>query len=172
MKKKVMAGLMAGLFIASISTGFAATQDPFCEPDYLPVDRSWKAFENQTKVKGIYVTGNVIGYNKKFDQLLELAVTTEVNAMIIDVNNDNGHFTYPTRVPMAVAEGLDNAPLSPKFSVNWDRLKAENIYTVARFGRSFEVVVRGGGSLSGTGDPRCGWQCVARQGWQRLAEPL
>lgn len=132
MKKKVLAGLMAGLFIASISTGFAATQDPFSEPDYMPVDRSWKAFENQTKVKGIYVTGNVIGYNKKFDQLLDLAVTTEVNAMIIDVNNDNGHFTYPTRVPMAVAEGLDNAPLSPKFSVNWDRLKAEKIYTVAR----------------------------------------
>jgi len=132
MNKKIMTGIFAGLLITSLSTGFAATSDPFADDAYLPVDRNWKAFENQTKVKGIYVTGNAIGYNKKFDQLLDLAVTTEINAMIIDVNNDSGHFTYPTQVPMAVAEGLNNAPLSPKFSVNWDRLKAENVYTVAR----------------------------------------
>ena len=117
MNKKMMAGIFAGLLITSLSTGFAATSDPFADEAYIPVDRNWKAFENQTKVKGIYVTGNAIGYNKKFDQLLDLAVTTEINAMIIDVNNDSGHFTYPTQVPMAVAEGLNNAPLSPKFSV-------------------------------------------------------
>ena len=45
------------------------------------------------KVKGIYVSGPVAGI-AKMDDLIELVDQTELNAMVIDIKNDEGKVTY------------------------------------------------------------------------------
>ena len=52
------------------------------EPEYKTV-----------KVKGIYVTGPTAG-TEKMDELITLVESTELNAMVIDVKNDEGVVTY------------------------------------------------------------------------------
>ena len=46
------------------------------------------------KVKGIYVSGPVAGI-ARMDDLIELVDQTELNAMVIDIKNDEGKVTYP-----------------------------------------------------------------------------
>lgn len=41
------------------------------------------------KVKGIYVSGPIAG-NARMDELIKLVDTTELNAMVIDIKNDDG----------------------------------------------------------------------------------
>lgn len=45
------------------------------------------------KVKGIYVSGPIAGH-ERMDELIELVDETELNAMVIDVKNDDGRITY------------------------------------------------------------------------------
>lgn len=45
------------------------------------------------KVKGIYVSGPVAGI-EKMDELIQLVDETELNALVIDVKNDEGRVTY------------------------------------------------------------------------------
>ena len=45
------------------------------------------------KVKGIYVSGPVAGI-AKMDTLIDLVDQTELNAMVIDIKNDEGKVTY------------------------------------------------------------------------------
>ena len=45
------------------------------------------------KVKGIYVSGPIAG-NARMDELIKLVDTTELNAMVIDIKNDDGRVTY------------------------------------------------------------------------------
>lgn len=47
----------------------------------------------RVKVKGIYVSGPIAG-NAKMDELIELVDNTELNAMVIDIKNDEGRITY------------------------------------------------------------------------------
>jgi hypothetical protein len=83
------------------------------------------------KVKGIYVTGPRAGNETYMKKLIELVDTTELNAMVIDVKNDNGEITYNMDLDIVQEVG---AP------VNYIRdmeglvkeLKAKNIYLIAR----------------------------------------
>lgn len=45
------------------------------------------------KVKGIYVSGPVAGIDK-MDELIQLVEDTELNALVIDIKNDEGKVTY------------------------------------------------------------------------------
>lgn len=47
----------------------------------------------RVKVKGIYVTGAMAG-TSNMDSLIDLVDRTELNAMVIDVKNDEGHVVY------------------------------------------------------------------------------
>lgn len=51
------------------------------------------------KAKGIYVTSGAI--MKKRDKLIEIADTTEINAMVIDVKDDSGRITFDMANTMA-----------------------------------------------------------------------
>ncbi|MBP3949522.1 putative glycoside hydrolase [Bacillus suaedae] len=44
-------------------------------------------------VRGVYVTGNSAG-GQRFETLLELLNSTELNAMVIDIKDDHGYLTY------------------------------------------------------------------------------
>lgn len=52
-----------------------------------------EAMREPVKVKGIYVTGPVAG-TERMDELITLVEETELNAMVIDIKNDEGKVTY------------------------------------------------------------------------------
>ena len=83
------------------------------------------------KVKGIYVSGPIAG-NARMDELIKLVDTTELNAMVIDIKNDDGRVTYK----------MDSDTLASQIgaSINYvsdmkelvQRCKEKNIYLIAR----------------------------------------
>lgn len=58
------------------------------------------------KVKGIYVSGPVAG-TEKIDELIQLVDETELNAMVIDVKNDDGRVTYKINAPTVSELGAE-----------------------------------------------------------------
>lgn len=56
--------------------------------------------EPSVKVRGIYVTGPVAG-SGRMSELTELVNSTELNAMVIDIKNDDGNITYKMELPYA-----------------------------------------------------------------------
>ena len=50
-------------------------------------------FEYPDAVRGIYVTGHSAG-GARFERLLELVNSTQLNAMVIDIKDDHGYLTF------------------------------------------------------------------------------
>lgn len=95
---------------------------------------------DRTKVKGIYVTGPKAG-STGIEELIGLVDETELNAMVIDVKNDEGNVTFR----LTNEEITENIPVLDQISemqagVRYIRdiqalmqeLKDHNIYTIAR----------------------------------------
>lgn len=88
----------------------------------------WKI--SHEKVKGIYVTGPMAG-SSGMDSLITLVDETELNAMVIDVKNDDGNITWkletgsPAEIGACVSYISDMQGLMAK-------LKEHHIYTIAR----------------------------------------
>ena len=95
---------------------------------------------DRTKVKGIYVTGPKAG-SAGMEELIGLVDETELNAMVIDVKNDEGNVTFR----LTNEEITQNIPVLDQISemqagVRYIRdiqalmqeLKDHNIYTIAR----------------------------------------
>lgn len=82
------------------------------------------------KVKGIYVSGPVAGIDK-MDELIDLVDRTELNAMVIDVKNDEGKVTYKMQSPQV--QELETAiRYIPDINALVEKCKAKNIYLIAR----------------------------------------
>ncbi|KIL47412.1 GTP-binding protein [Jeotgalibacillus campisalis] len=64
-------------------------------PDSMPrfVYDSGLSFEYPDAVRGIYVTGHSAG-GERFNTLVDLMNTTDLNAMVIDIKDDFGNLTY------------------------------------------------------------------------------
>ena len=60
--------------------------------------------EERVKVKGIYVTGAMAG-TSGMEELIALVDRTELNAMVIDVKNDEGRVVYAMDTPAVSAVG-------------------------------------------------------------------
>ena len=88
--------------------------------------------DNRTpvKVKGIYVTAPVAG-SYLLDDLVQLAVDTEINAMVIDVKDDHGKITYRMNSDKAKELGATTNLISDMGALV-QALKAKNIYLIAR----------------------------------------
>lgn len=82
------------------------------------------------KVKGIYVSGPVAGIDK-MDELIDLVDSTELNAMVIDVKNDEGKVTYKMQSDL-VQELETSVRYIPDISALVEKCKQENIYLIAR----------------------------------------
>jgi len=81
-------------------------------------------------VKGLYLTGNSAG-NSKFDELIELANETEINAFVIDVKNDSGKITFDMDLPIVDEIGAENNAIKDIDGL-MDKLYDNNIYPIAR----------------------------------------
>lgn len=83
------------------------------------------------KVKGIYVSGPMAGTATYMDELIDLVDTTELNAMVIDIKNDNGEITYDMDLPEA-KELNANANYIGNMEELISKLKKKDIYLIAR----------------------------------------
>ena len=82
------------------------------------------------KVKGIYVSGPVAG-TAKMDDLIDLVDQTELNAMVIDVKNDEGRVTYKMQSEQ-VLEYEAGIRYIPDIKELAAKCKEKDIYLIAR----------------------------------------
>ncbi len=99
---------------------------------FVPLPPLEKEDNPPVKAKGIYVTGNSVGLTSRFERLLEMVETTELNAMVIDVKNDHGLMTYRSEIDIIIESGANrSAPVKDMQEVV-AMLKEKGIYTIAR----------------------------------------
>lgn len=82
------------------------------------------------KVKGIYVSGPVAGI-EKMDSLIDLVDCTELNAMVIDIKNDEGKVTY--KMESEQVKSIDaGVRYIPDIDALVSKCKDRDIYLIAR----------------------------------------
>lgn len=86
--------------------------------------------QDQIKVKGIYVTGPIAG-TEKMDELTALVEETELNAMVIDIKNDEGIVTYKMQSD-TVLEMEAGIRYIPDIAALVEQLHGKGIYLIAR----------------------------------------
>lgn len=82
------------------------------------------------KVKGIYVSGPVAGI-ERMDELIALVDETELNAMVIDIKNDEGRVTYKMQ-SQTVVEIEAGIRYIPDMEALVQKCKEKDIYLIAR----------------------------------------
>ena len=86
--------------------------------------------QNRVKVKGIYVSGPMAG-TAGMDNLIGLVDRTELNALVIDVKNDDGYLTCELDVPLAEQIGSEKHYIKDLPALV-QTCKEKNIYLIAR----------------------------------------
>lgn len=82
-------------------------------------------------VRGIFVNSWAFG-SSRFQDLVRLADSTEVNAFVIDVKDDTGYLTYRSAVPTAVAIGANQQLRARDARDRLALLRARGIHPIAR----------------------------------------
>jgi hypothetical protein len=84
------------------------------------------------RARGIYLTGHSVGLTSRYESLLELVESTELNALVIDVKDDHGLMSYPSGISIVAEVGADRkVPVRDMAAVLAD-LKERDIYTIGR----------------------------------------
>lgn len=84
----------------------------------------------QFAVRALYATALTVGNSETWPELLNIADTTEINAMVVDLKDSSGHVFFDTQVPLAAQLGAKNVLFDAAAVVA--ELKAKNIYSIAR----------------------------------------
>ena len=93
------------------------------------------------EVRGIYITGPIAG-SPYLDELLALTDNTELNAVVVDIKNDEGHLTYQSDGGTAAEIGAC-ARYIPDLPGLVETLKAHELYTIARISAFKDPVLAG-----------------------------
>lgn len=122
----------ASMDVIQINLGDSTTTDISSAADAPSADEwiSFSSRENRMKVRGIYITGPMAGSAGMAD-LIELIDNTELNAVVIDVKNDEGNITYQMDLQAAQEMGACINYITDMESLMAE-LKEHNIYTIAR----------------------------------------
>ncbi len=83
------------------------------------------------QVRALYVNAWAFG-GSRFRELIRLADESEVNALVIDVKDDTGFLTYPSKVPTAVAIGATKELRARDAEARVREMLAHGIYPIAR----------------------------------------
>ncbi|MFD2657793.1 putative glycoside hydrolase [Gracilibacillus thailandensis] len=86
-------------------------------------------FEYPDAVRGIYVTGHSAG-GSRFEELLDLIDSTDLNAMVIDIKEDHGYLTYKPEEELPYDGVAQNFMSDPKAVLK--TLEEKGIYPIAR----------------------------------------
>jgi hypothetical protein len=109
--------------ISETTTTPEPTTEPTPEPSFNPPVH----FDYPDAVRGIYVTGSSAG-GKKMSKLIQLVDDTDLNAMVIDIKDDDGYITF--RPEGELAENSQPYIGDPKALMK--TLEEHNIYPIAR----------------------------------------
>ena len=82
--------------------------------------------------RGTYLTFYGVGDDELRGQLLNLAQTTEINAVVIDIKGDRGWIAYKSNVPLVKEIGAQTDIMIPDPKKLLADLRARGIYTIAR----------------------------------------
>lgn len=88
------------------------------------------AAAERPKVRGIYVTGAMAG-TANMDNLIDLVERTELNALVIDIKNDEGYVVCDMEVPMVQEIGSVKRYVRDMPALV-QKCKEKNIYLIAR----------------------------------------
>ena len=91
----------------------------------------WRPKRTPVKVKGIYISAYVAGTGSMMDEIIRHIDETEINAVVIDVKDDNGRITFSMDTPMVNEIGAVKKFI-PDIEGLMKKLKEHNIYTIAR----------------------------------------
>ena len=83
-------------------------------------------------VKAAYLSYFGVGNRQIRERVFDLAATTELNAVVIDVKGDRGFIPYETRAPLAREAGAVGSVRLPDVEGMLARLRDGGIYTIAR----------------------------------------
>ena len=92
----------------------------------------WEMMKKRLKVKGIYMTGYTVAMTERFNKLIDLVKTTELNAVVIDVKDDNGLMTYSSDLPDVGFTGANKKVRIKDIDAVMKILRDNNIYSIAR----------------------------------------
>jgi hypothetical protein len=82
-------------------------------------------------VRAIYVNAWAFG-SSRFQDLIRLADSTEINSFVIDVKDDTGYLTYRSGVPTAIQIGANGQLRAKDAMARLRRLHAHGIHPIAR----------------------------------------
>jgi hypothetical protein len=126
--------LTIGLLVPA-GRNLASGQDrpglPQAQPIYVEAPGRRVPVAPPPVVRGIFL--NSWGFGSiRFDNLLRLADTTEINAFVIDVKDDTGYLTYRSSVPTAVAIGANGQLRAPDARIRLARMRERGVHAIAR----------------------------------------
>jgi hypothetical protein len=87
------------------------------------------SFKYPDAVRGVYVTGHSAG-GERFNTLTDLVDATDLNAMVIDIKDDNGNLTYEPEASSSYADIGQPYIKDPKSLLN--TMEEKQIYPIAR----------------------------------------
>jgi hypothetical protein len=116
-----LASLLGQLLAGSVAAQGAPAEPPAPAPRKPP-----------PAVKALYVNAWAFGSTSRFNQLVRLADSTEINALIIDVKDDTGYLTYASAVPTAVAIGANTQLRARDAAARIRVLRDKGIHPIAR----------------------------------------
>lgn len=101
-------------------------------PFFVPLPPLEQKENPRVKAKALYLTGHTIASPTRFQNLIELVESTELNAMVIDVKNDHGVMSYQSDIEIVKESGANRSvPIKDIQSV-MEELDRRGIYTIAR----------------------------------------
>lgn len=103
---------------------------PSSAPSATPSQSPTPPPKEKVKAKGLYLTGWTAGDSKKLQKYIDLANTTEINAYVIDVKNDEGFISYASDVPAVQEAKAWEKKYNPEELIK--KLHENNIYVIGR----------------------------------------
>ncbi|WP_391208151.1 putative glycoside hydrolase [Psychrobacillus sp. L4] len=122
------------LFSKNFSTkefSFVAIDESLVSSSKLFVYDSGLTFDYPDAVRGVYVTGHSAG-GSRFNDLLKLMDTSELNAMVIDIKDDFGNLTYVPNEDSSLAKYNIGKPYIKDPRAMLKVMEEKKIYPIAR----------------------------------------
>ncbi len=103
-------------------------------PYYVPLPHPDQLEEKpRVKARAVYLTGHSAGRPDKMEQIIQLIEETELNAVVIDIKDDNGKMSYQSEIEAVndIDAYFDNHPIADIRATLKD-LKERGIYAIGR----------------------------------------
>jgi len=97
----------------------------------LDIEPQKSIFQPPEIVKAVYLTSWSAATESRIEEVIEIAKTTEINAVVVDIKDWSGFIPYNTDVPEAAEYGVERI-LIPDIEAFLERFHKEEIYVIAR----------------------------------------